>query len=178
MSSWTLLETTDSVIEVLWDVVLAFFVVRTAFVYFLVSFTSSIVLSYLTSMIPLPFSYFNLLPQSLVLITVYLVPLVAGTKLMIAYYEIPRIVGFRLAIGGVALLFMLMADVLVALVLYEEGLGPWIFKTVWETRLASVMLPIVFAMMPTLLLVAEMWPGVESQSASSGQETKSIKEAA
>ena len=43
-----LFETTESVIEILWDIVLAIYVVRVAFIYFLLNFLSCLLLSYLS----------------------------------------------------------------------------------------------------------------------------------
>ena len=70
-------------------------------------------------------------------------------------YEVPRVGGFRLAIGGMALAFMLVAELAGGVYLYEKGWTEWI----WETDMlagglgAGVLL--LFGLMPFLLMGIE-----------------------
>ncbi|KAK3329588.1 hypothetical protein B0H66DRAFT_597164 [Apodospora peruviana] len=114
-----LFETTESVIEILWDIALAFFLVRLAFVYFLLNLVSALALSY--------YYYYPLASQSageqLPLLPLLL--LVANSavwaRFVIVYYEVPRVTGFRIAAGVTSLVFMVLAEMVAGLVMYEEG---------------------------------------------------------
>jgi len=58
-----------------------------------------------------------------------LVSAVVWARVIVVRYEIPRAGGFRLGIGAVALGLMVLAEVAVGLVMYEEG---WWRGEVWE----------------------------------------------
>jgi hypothetical protein len=153
--------TSESALEFLWDIVLLFFIVRTAFVYFLFCFASTVVLSYCTygtlfhtkDSVPL---------QSPLLALLSLLMFTGWAKLIILYYDIPRVMRFRLAIGAVALCFVVIANFIAVVVFYAEGRGGWIFTTGWETSLALGALPVAFATMPAILMVIEIAPGAKS----------------
>ncbi len=88
-------------------------------------------------------------------------------------YEIPRIGGFRLAIGGLALAFMLVAELAGGVYLYEKGWTEW----VWETDLvagglgAGVLL--LFGLIPFLLMGIERVTD-EMGETSHGHENKTV----
>ncbi|KAK4193304.1 hypothetical protein QBC35DRAFT_481176 [Podospora australis] len=99
-----LFETTESVIEVLWDVALAFFVVRLAFIYALLTFGTTALLSYvLLPQLQFANGSAHFAPQVLL----NLAASVMWARYTVAKYEIPRVVGFRLAIGVLAAVLVL-----------------------------------------------------------------------
>ncbi|GAB1310517.1 MARVEL domain-containing protein [Madurella fahalii] len=121
-----LFKTTESVIEVLWDIALAFFVVRLAAIYAALTagaaLVASLVLHYLPDL-PLP----HLLSSDsggsgrLHLPLVVLASSVLCSQLLIARYQIPRNGPFRLAVGVAAAVFGMVGQEVVRLVLYGVG---------------------------------------------------------
>lgn len=124
-----LFETTESVIEILWDVALAFFVVRLAAIYFLLNFASALLLSWLAFAGYTPVTHLVALSSSEALVPFLLASAVLWARVLIVRYEIPRAGWFRLAIGAVALGLMVLAEAFVGWVVYEEG---WWRGEVWE----------------------------------------------
>ena len=161
IGSWLVFETPESAIELLWDIALAFFIVRTAFVYFLIGFIGSTALSYL-AFTRSPASGYWATPQSVGLISLHLAFLVFYARCIIVYYEIPRHVTFRLAIGVVAMSFMVAAEALTAFVLYEEGLGDWILVAGLDASSELCARLAAFALIPAALILLEgrreVWP--------------------
>jgi hypothetical protein len=173
--NFVLFETTDTIIEVLWDIALAFFIVRLAFIYFALTFVSAAALVYIT------YSYPSLLQLPLVQFGGTLTPLLLllcsalCAYVVVSRYEIPRVTGFRLATGAVALLFMVLADAAVGLGLWQEGYGGWMGQTV---GLGFAGLLAAFALMPTLLMVFEARLGKrEDDGTWYGHEKKSVIDA-
>ncbi|KAK3341689.1 hypothetical protein B0T25DRAFT_558973 [Lasiosphaeria hispida] len=110
--SWILFETTESVIEVLWDVALAVFVVRIALVYAALNLlTAALALAaapYLTRILEPALAKLGatelplLLGGQLPLLVLLLLGSAGWARCLVVYHEIPRVRGFRLAIGVVA----------------------------------------------------------------------------
>lgn len=165
MANLLLFETTESIIEVLWDIALAFFIVRLAFIYFLLTLVSGAAVNYLSQHIPLPPS---LLTPSLLLLSV------ACTKFLVSHYEIPAVPGFRLAIGLVGGVFMMVAEALWGLGMGTAalGLGP---GTGYGTMVACL---IGFSSMPLLLMLVEKREhGEQKKETWHGHEEKSVVDA-
>lgn len=91
-------ETTDSIIEILWDLALAVFVLRLGLVYLLLNALSTTTLLLLShhDILPTP-----QLPQSTTLLYLALASAL-WTRLLVVRYEVPRVALFRLGIGAVA----------------------------------------------------------------------------
>lgn len=91
-------ETTDSIIEILWDLALAVFVLRLGLVYFLLNALSTAALVLLPhyNMLPTPQLPQTTAPLSLALFSAL------WTRLLVVRYEVPRVALFRLGIGAVA----------------------------------------------------------------------------
>ncbi|KAL2260722.1 hypothetical protein VTK26DRAFT_5204 [Humicola hyalothermophila] len=131
MSSWILFETTDSVIELLWDVALAFFVVRAALLYAALTFaTTALAVAVLLVPHPSPPPPFSFLaswsdrvsppaPAALLL----LASSALWARYVVRRLEIPRVLTFRLAVGAVAALVIVLVEAIVGMVLYEAGAG-------------------------------------------------------
>ncbi|KAF4781761.1 hypothetical protein HER10_EVM0003002 [Colletotrichum scovillei] len=118
-----LFKTTDSVIEILWDVALAFFVVRIALSYFFFTFTATTLLSWIVCTyrqylrLPLVFvqqqQYLTTSQSDPFVLAVMLLQIVVGVvvvRYVVAVYDVPRVAWFRLAIGGLAAAFLAGAE--------------------------------------------------------------------
>ncbi|KAK3956311.1 hypothetical protein QBC32DRAFT_251158 [Pseudoneurospora amorphoporcata] len=166
--SWLLFETTDSIIEVLWDIALAFFVIRISFYYFLLTFLSSLILSYLAyaELLPIttPAHFLSFSPASepvnnhILLTWTILLTITSAiwAHLVLRHYEVPRVAQFRLAICSMALAFMVSAEMVVAFALYEEGYGGWVWeemKSVAGVAWGGWM--VMYSAMPVLLMGLE-----------------------
>ncbi|TVY49385.1 hypothetical protein LOCC1_G000856 [Lachnellula occidentalis] len=152
-----LFETTSSVFEVMWDIALALFVIRIAFVYFLLSFTSGVIVVYfrLTEIMPL---HHLTQPQSeLTTLSIWLLAVTLWARHTTVAYQVPRVGGFRLAIGALAMVFMLCAELVGALVLYEKGCMDvaWIWQTDALAAVMGVGSLALYGLMPWLLMKVE-----------------------
>ncbi|KAK3694593.1 hypothetical protein B0T22DRAFT_477333 [Podospora appendiculata] len=152
---WVLFETTESVIEVLWDIALAFWIVRIGFIYFALNFLSGIFITYLTYTQMAPVSYLTTPQSGLYLMPFLFVSAALWARYIIVAYEIPRSATFRLAIGATGLVFTVLAEGLVGLVLYEEGLGRWILDVDRQAGIIFAALLLGYAVMPALQMAVE-----------------------
>lgn len=167
-------ETTENIIEILWDIALAFFTARLAFIYFLLTFASGAAVSYLTYNYPqiLPLTHHLAIIQREHVLAVFLLLSSAfWARVVVSRYEIPRVTGFRLATGAVALVYMLLAEAVVGFGLWEGGYGSWM-----KERLGVGFVGVLagFALMPTLLMVFERRTGQAEEKTWHGHEEKSI----
>jgi hypothetical protein len=174
---WVLFETTESVIEVLWDIALAFFIVRLGFIYFFFNFISSMFVSWLASTNA---THFTTIARA----ELWLVPfltLVSGVwaRWMIRWYEVPRVASFRIAIGAVALVLTFVAESVVGFVLYEEGRGDWIVQANAQIAAGYAAVLAVVGLMPWLQMVLfEHGKAVEPvEKTQHGHENKSLVDA-
>ncbi|KAK0655709.1 hypothetical protein B0T16DRAFT_384533 [Cercophora newfieldiana] len=124
-----LFETTESVVEILWDVALAFFVARLAVVYFLLNFLSALALSYLVLSAKTPVAHLVTLQNPEVLLPFLLGSAILWARILVVKCEIPRSGAFRLGVGGVALGLMVAVEAVVAWIGYEEG---WWVEAAWK----------------------------------------------
>ena len=179
---WFLFETTESVIEVLWDIALAVFILRLALIYAFFAFTLSALLTYL-SYASFSRSSFGsaldaYLPQALAtrselaVLVLHLLLVVLCARSLVTYYEIPRVVGFRLAIGVVGALTVAGADLLAAGILYEAGEAGLMAH--WRVDASAVLLAL--ALLPSLLMLCEGHPS-EFHDATHGHGRKEVSEA-
>ncbi|KAK3498333.1 hypothetical protein B0T13DRAFT_469020 [Neurospora crassa] len=160
-----LFETTDSIIEVLWDIALAVFVIRVSFYYFLLTFLTSLLLGYIAYAELIPITTFaHFLSSSgpdhnnriLCLTILSTITSAVWAHLVLRHYEVPRVAYFRLAICSMALAFMVSAEMVVAFVLYEEGCGGWIWEEMKSVAgVAWGGWTVMYAVMPVLLMRAE-----------------------
>lgn len=169
-----LFETTTSVFELMWDIALAFFVVRIAFMYFIFTYLSSLFLSFIQLKEIMPYNHLTVPAQELVAFPLYILIVALWARAIIVYYEIPRVAGFRIAIGLVAGVFMVIAELVGGFILWEEGYQKWI----WETELLGAGLGIasliLFESMLWILMALEK---AEKNSVNHEHGQKSIVEA-
>lgn len=92
------------------------------------------------------------------------------------YYEIPRVQGFRLAIGGLALCMMVGAELIGGVVLYERGVIEWVWET--DPLAASVggLVLLAFGLMPWALMAVERADRDEVETYH-GHEGKDVRDA-
>lgn len=176
-----LFETSESVIEFLWDIALAFFIVRIALAYFLLTFASGALLTYAFADRILPTALLSLtMSQSeLLVLGLHVIIMAFWARLIIVYFEVPRVKSFRLAIGGVASVFMLLAEALIALLVYDHGHSSWVYAMEPSVKAAWVCSLVMFASLPAMMMVMEKPPTDECEkchhpATSHGHEKKSI----
>ncbi|KAJ9157402.1 hypothetical protein NKR23_g61 [Pleurostoma richardsiae] len=180
MATFPLFETTESVIEVLWDIALAIFITRLAFIYFLVTSASVGLLAFLASKDYLPYlSELTATPHSslLALSAATVLLSVVWARFVVTYFEVPRVLSFRLAIGGVALFFAAAAASLAGCVIYGKGQGAWASAEAGGPAGAAWgATGVAFAVMPVLSMLTEARQPAAGgyQSTSHGHENKSI----
>ncbi|KAF7915330.1 uncharacterized protein EAE98_011196 [Botrytis deweyae] len=166
-----LFETDASVFELLWDLALAFFIVRIAFIYFILTYLSSLFSSFIVLNQVIPYNHLTAPARELIAFPIYILTVALWARTVIVYYEIPRVPGFRIAIGLVAGFFMVIAELVGGFVLWEEGYKEWI----WETNLLGAGLGmlslILFEGMPWVLMLLER---SEMNETTHGHEEKPI----
>ncbi|KAK3309967.1 uncharacterized protein B0T15DRAFT_488664 [Chaetomium strumarium] len=139
--------TTDNVIELLWDVALAFFAVRLALLYAALVAGSSILLLLL---LPLHFPAPLPLP---VPVTVVLACSAFWARVVVKWCEVPPVAGFRLAVGGAAVVLVLLAEGVGGFVwcevLRRQGVGMMMMGG-WMSLLGALA---GFGLMPALLMM-------------------------
>ncbi|TPX16744.1 uncharacterized protein E0L32_003685 [Thyridium curvatum] len=159
MQNMVLFETTESVIEVLWDVALAFFVTRLALVYFAVVFVPTCLISYLATC-----NDGSLLHRANIagVVAAQLLVTALAARGVVVHFQLPHLKSLRLAIGGVALGFMLGARALVAAAGWSLFVGG---------GRSTALLLAVFAAMPALMMALERNPAKHLEEGDYHHET-------
>ncbi|KAK1532633.1 uncharacterized protein CCOS01_04616 [Colletotrichum costaricense] len=172
-----LFKTTDSVIEILWDVALAFFIVRIALSYFFFTFTATTLLSWIVytyrQYLRLPLvsdqqqRYLTTSQSDPFVSAVMLLQIVVGlvvARYVVAVYDVPRVAWFRLAIGGLAAAFLAGAEGLLGLIISvylhkggEDGRDLWVWESGngWALVATTFGGLVAFAAMPAVLMWLE-----------------------
>ncbi|EGS18859.1 uncharacterized protein CTHT_0054700 [Thermochaetoides thermophila DSM 1495] len=168
-----LFETTEGVIEVLWDIALAFFAFRLALIYGGLILASYFLFAYLayapSSLLPslhLPRYLSAIVPagpgaetSTISPLPLLLLATALAARITIAHYEVPRSLTFRLAVGVLAAVLVLLTEGIGKLVAVEFGqdkptmtilLSLGLGMGTWERMGAGL---VSVAGMP----VAEMW---------------------
>ncbi|KXX76703.1 hypothetical protein MMYC01_202622 [Madurella mycetomatis] len=154
-----LFETTESVIEVLWDIAIAFFVVRLAAIYAALTAGAALLALLLLRHVPdLPLLPHLLPPgaggwDGAPITLLFLASSALCSRFLIARYQIPRSGPFRLAVGVAAAVFGMVGQAVTRFVLYEAGweLDEGVMLS-WEPWMGVMG---AFAVMPV------MWMGIE-----------------
>ncbi|TVY81141.1 hypothetical protein LSUE1_G004972 [Lachnellula suecica] len=150
-----LFETSASIFELLWDITLAVFVIRIAFVYSLLSFASGVLITYFRIAQLFPLNHLTQPQSELITLPMWLLAITLWARFAIVSYEVPRVGGFRLAIGAMSLVFLLSAELAGGVFLYEKGYTAWIWETdPFAAGLGATAL-VLFGLMPLLLMVLE-----------------------
>jgi len=171
-----LFETSTSVFELLWDIALTLFILRISFVYFLLSFASGCLIAYFRIAQLQPISHLTQPQSELITLPLWLVLIILWARWIIVAYEVPRVRGFRIAIGGVALAFMLIAEFAGGVFLYERGMTEWIWETDTLTASVGIVVLLLFGLMPAILMLFEAQTD-EMGETSHGHEKKSVTDA-
>jgi len=173
-----LFETTTSVFEILWDIALFLFITRLSFYYFFVSYLSSLFISYLRIARLQPINHLTQPQAELITLPFWLLLSTLFARYLIVWYEIPRVAGFRLAIGGVAGVFLVLAELVGGVVMWEKGWRVWIWETDFWAAGAGVLVLGLFGLMPWLLMgVERRGEGEEVEETGHGHEKKSVVDA-
>ncbi|KAH8896179.1 hypothetical protein GQ53DRAFT_743494 [Thozetella sp. PMI_491] len=173
MAESMLFSTTEAVIEVLWDIVLAFYIIKISFIYFILIFFTGALLSFWTTTRLAPINHL-IAPQSeLVVLPLQLLATALWARFIIKYYEIPRSLQFRLAIGILSTVFMIIAELLGAVVLYVEGSEGWLWERDYRAAILFAGLLVAFCFMPAWMMALEIrYPKLKETN--HGHENKSL----
>jgi hypothetical protein len=168
-----LFETSASVFELMWDIALALFIIRIAFFYFALTFASSLIHTFIRTSNVAPYNHLTGPPAEVLAFPLQLLSIMLWARYTIVVYEIPRVAGFRLAIGILASIYMVIAEMILGFILKQEGYRKWIWDTdFWSAGLGILSL-LLFAMMPRLLMVLEK-DERRNEETYHGHETKPI----
>ena len=147
-----LFKTTASVFEPIWDFVIAFYIVRLAFFYFGLSFLTSCIIGYFRVFNVAPLSYFTHHQSALITLLFWIMTFCFWARFLIVAYETPRVGVYRLAIGGLTFILMLIAELATGIFMYEKCWKTWIWETNMIVTLTGSIVLVVFALMPLLLM--------------------------
>jgi hypothetical protein len=144
----TLFESADSVWELIWDIALAYFIIRISFVYCSLTFLSYgiLIFSYNSSNLS------HYLPNSL-LFPLNILTIILISRLLVYYYEIPRALGFRFAVGLVASILMIISNALAYTVVHIEWFGHWTRHTGRTITAKEIVALWIFALMPAIWML-------------------------
>lgn len=150
-----LFETDTSVFILLWDIALALFVVQLAFYYFLLCLITGALIVWFRTAEFVPINHLTQPQFEDTALSIWLLAVALWARFTIVTYEIPRVGGFRLAIGALALVFMLFAELVGGVIMYEKGYRAWIWKTDLLAAVLGAAALITFGLMPWLLMLLE-----------------------
>lgn len=150
-----LFETDTSVFILLWDIALALFVVQLAFYYFLLCLITGALIVWFRIAEFVPINHLTQPQFEDTALSIWLLAVALWARFTIVTYEIPRVGGFRLAIGALALVFMLFAELVGGVIMYEKGYRAWIWKTDLLAAVLGAAALITFGLMPWLLMLLE-----------------------
>ena len=161
---FTLLETPESVFEVLWGATLVYFIIRTALLYSAViiatGFISRITVASVLRLSKAPFAE----ETGVFVLAVHVILLALLARPTMVTWGVPRSASFRLAVGAVAYFLLLGVEMLGGDGVYGDGYGAW--GVVGETagRLSRLVL-VAFALQPVIEMMFEKKPGDELEHA-------------
>ena len=138
-----------------WNIASSLLAIRLAVFYFGLTFLTGCILGYIRLEILIPALQLSQPRAELFEMPLMLVAIVFWARFLIAQCKIPSFALLRLVIGLLALVFMLSAEFLGGLILYEEGLRERIWtgdKTSGTAFAASLLL---FGLMPWILSLTE-----------------------
>lgn len=168
-----LFETTTSIFELMWDIALVLFIVRISFIYFLLTFLSGCAIAYFRIV---TFQSVFILTQpepEYFTLPIWLAFIILWARYVTVDYEVPRVKGFRLAIGLLALVFLVSVELAGGALLYEWGYLPWIWEINLKVAGARVVFLVLYALMPVLFMGIEHKPNELGETAH-GHENKTL----
>ncbi|KAH9212423.1 hypothetical protein DL95DRAFT_391574 [Leptodontidium sp. 2 PMI_412] len=171
-----LFETTTSVFQLLWDIALFLFITRLSFYYFILSYLSSLFITYLRLSRLQPINHLTQPQAELITLPIWLLLSTLFARYLIVWYEIPRVAGFRLAIGVVAGVFLILAELVGGVVMWERGWRVWIWETDVMAAVLGIGVLVAFMLMPWLLMGVERKRNGEEEEEETrhGHEKKSV----
>ncbi|PQE08112.1 hypothetical protein CJF31_00008178 [Rutstroemia sp. NJR-2017a BVV2] len=168
-----LFETSASVFELMWDIALALFIIRISFFYFALTFASSLIHTFIRTSNVAPYTHLTGPPAEFVAFPLQLLCIMLWARYTIVACELPRVAGFRLAIGMLASIYMVLAELILGFVLKQEGYREWVWDTDFLSAGLGVLSLLLFALMPRLLMGLEK-DERRSEGTYHGHETKPI----
>jgi hypothetical protein len=147
-----LLDNTASVLELIWDIAVFLIVMRLAFLYFVLTFFTGCILGYIRLYKVIPIYHLSPPVAELLEMPIMLLAVFIWARLIMVRFSVPNVAGMRLAIGFLALGFLLLAELGGEFVKYENGLEARIFDTDKISSGAFAASLVLFGLMPWLLM--------------------------
>jgi hypothetical protein len=145
-----LFETSASIFELIWDIALAIFIIRISLVYCTLAFLTSWAFAYIRAS---PILAINI--SGSLYFPMYILALALISRFLIKSHEIPRVLSFRLVIGLLGTFFMVFADMVSGLIVYEEGWGGWAWRTSGTDIAEGLVGLAVFGLMPAAWMLSD-----------------------
>lgn len=160
-----LIDTTASAFELIWDIAVFILITRLAFLYFLLTFLTGCILGYIRLNKVIPIYHLSQSTAELIEMPFMLLAVFIWARFIMERCSVPNVAGMRLAIGFLALGFMLFAELVGRVIMYEGGFKAGILdmdKIAGGAFSASLLL---FSLMPWLLMVIGKQEDVQAQNA-------------
>lgn len=143
-------KTSTAILKLMWDIALVYFITRIAFFYWLLTLL-------VFSLIGAAYNSPNptTTPTNSSGFTVKLLAITLISRLIIYYCDVPRVLGFRLAIGLLASLFSVLANLLATAIALNEGFGSWIWQNNRTGMFKEVVEQCIFGLMPAVWMLNE-----------------------
>lgn len=154
------LKTPDLVFEALWDMVIVFYIIRTAVIYFVLTLITAVLSYFFVVYLP---HYPNVRPitenTEMEIVGAHIL-LMTGivVRAMTAWCFVPRSRVFRLTTGAAALGMLVLAETVVSLGLYGEGYGVWNVEMSEPARGAIRGAFVMYAFLPTVMMIYDKEP--------------------
>lgn len=150
LCAMAIFETATSIWELMWEVALVYFIFRISFVYCALTLTGCGTLIYLYKSASIADYLPPLLLSPFIILTITII-----SRLLIYYYEIPRVLGFRLAIGLLALILLVLSYALVCAITSMEGLNCFPEQAGKAVTMNDLIILSGFVLMPAFWILCE-----------------------
>src|SRR2546430_3692246 len=110
-----------SAFEILWNITLALLLLRVSFFYFILTFLTGCIFGYLRVIYLIPFFNISSRTGELIEAPFMLFFTIFWAYILLERFEIPFIGCLRLVIGLTALGYMVITELVLSIIMYEEG---------------------------------------------------------
>ncbi|KAH8887182.1 hypothetical protein GQ53DRAFT_327725 [Thozetella sp. PMI_491] len=156
MAEFILFSTTEAVIQMLWDIALAFYIIQISLIYFSFLFVTGGLFTYWATSRLAPLNHFTEPQSELIVVPLQLLATILWARFIIVYYDIPRNFQFRMAIGILSTVFMVTGELLTAAILYAEDSAGWLWERNYLEAALFAGLLVAFCFMPAWMMILEI----------------------
>lgn len=154
------LKTRDPVLEALWDLIIAFLILRTAVIYFILTLITAVISYYAVIYLPAYPKVRPITQNTEMEIVAAHILLMTGivVRAMTAWCFVPRSRIFRLAAGAAALAMLVFAESVVSLGLYGQGYGVWNVEMSEPAKGTIKGAFVMYALLPSAMMLYDKEP--------------------